>query len=78
MSWTRGKNGRLTKRAGVLRVEGRRKRGRARLRWEDCVKRDLEGVGEVEKESEGWGGESEGWGVWERGMGGWDGWWRRL
>ena len=27
-------------------VEGRRRRGRPRLRWEDCMKRGLEGVGE--------------------------------
>ena len=33
---------RLTKRADALRVEGRGRRGR--LRWEDCVKRDLVGV----------------------------------
>ena len=56
---------RLTKRVDVLRVEGRKRRGRPRLRWEDCVKRDLAGVGGegrmrardggVEKEGEGWG-----------------------
>ena len=32
-------------RADVLRVEGRRRR-RPRLRWEDCLERDLAGVGE--------------------------------
>ena len=42
----------LTKRADALRVAGRRRRGRSRLRWEDCVKRYLKGV---ESESEGWG-----------------------
>ena len=42
----------LTKRADMLKVEGRRRRGRPRLRWEDCVRRDLTGV---ESESEGWG-----------------------
>ena len=35
---------RLTKRADALRVEGRRG-GRLRVRWEDCVKRDLAVVG---------------------------------
>ena len=38
---------RLTKRVDVLRVEGRRRRGRPRLRWEDCVKTYLVGVGWV-------------------------------
>ena len=44
----------LMKRADVLRVEGRRRRGRPGPGWEDCLKRDLVGVG-VENESEGWG-----------------------
>ena len=35
----------LIKRADVLREEGRRRRRRPRRRWEDCVKRDLAGVG---------------------------------
>ena len=54
MGWTRGKNGRerLFKRADALRVEGRWRRERPTLRWEDWVKRNLAGVG-VENESEG-------------------------
>ena len=32
---------RLPKRAAELREESRRRRGRPRLRWEDCVKRDV-------------------------------------
>ena len=36
---------RLTKRAGVPRMEGRRRRGRPVLRWEDSVKRYLAAVG---------------------------------
>ena len=34
----------------ALKVEGRRTRGRQRLRWQDCVKRELVGV---ENEGEG-------------------------
>ena len=34
---------RIPKRAAELREEGRRRRGRPRLRWEDCVKRCEEG-----------------------------------
>ena len=47
MDWTRGKNERerLGKRAGALRVEGGRGRGRPGLRWEECEKRYLAGVG---------------------------------
>ena len=33
---------RLPKRAAELREQGRRRRGRPILRWEDCVKRDVE------------------------------------
>ena len=40
---------RLQKRAAELREEGRRRRGRPRLRWEDCVKRDERKVGEEEE-----------------------------
>ena len=49
---------RLTKGANVLSVEGRRRR--RKLRWEDCVKRDLAGLGGEREmgESRG-GGESE-------------------
>ena len=32
---------RLPKRVAELREEGRRRRLRPRLRWEDCVKRDV-------------------------------------
>ena len=37
---------RLTKRPAELREQGRRKRGRPRLRWEDSVKRDVKKTGE--------------------------------
>ena len=39
---------RLPKRAAELREEGRRRRGRPRLRWEDCVKKDVRKAGEEE------------------------------
>ena len=37
---------RLPKRAAELREQGRRRRGRPRLRWEDWVKRDMKKTGE--------------------------------
>ena len=37
---------RLPKRAAELREQGRRRRGRPRLRWEDCVKRGVKKTGE--------------------------------
>ena len=39
---------RLPKRAAELREQGRRRRGRPMLRWEDCVKRDVRKAGEEE------------------------------
>ena len=36
----------LPKRAAELCEQGRRSRGRPRLRWEDCVKRDVKKAGE--------------------------------
>ena len=44
MGWTRRKDGgydRLPRRAAALREKDRRRRGRPRLRWEDCVKRNM-------------------------------------
>ena len=50
MCRTRIKDGgdRLPKRATELREQGRRRRGRPRLRWEDGVKRDVRKAGEEE------------------------------
>ena len=39
---------RLPKRAAELREQGRRRRGKLWLRWEDCVKRDVRKAGEEE------------------------------
>ena len=39
---------RLPKKVVELREEGRRRRLRPRLRWEDCVKRDVRKAGEEE------------------------------
>ena len=39
---------RLPKRAAELHEQGRRRRGRQMLRWEDRVKRDVKKVGEEE------------------------------
>ena len=51
-------NERLTKRADAPRLEHRRRRGRPRLKKEDCVNRDLVGVGSGEREI--WGVEAGG------------------
>ena len=37
---------RLPKRVAELREQGTRRRGRPRLRWEDCVNRDVKKAGE--------------------------------
>ncbi len=39
---------RLPRRAAELREQGRRRRGRPILRWEDCVRRDVRKAGEEE------------------------------
>ena len=39
---------RLHKRAPELHEQGRRRRGRSMLRWEDCVKRDVRKAEEEE------------------------------
>ena len=38
----------LPKRAAEVREQGRMRRGRPRMRWEDCVKRDVRKAGEEE------------------------------
>ena len=39
---------RLPKRAAELREQGKRRRGMIRLRWEDCIKRDVRKAAEEE------------------------------
>ena len=47
MSWTCGNNGRwkVCKKNKYPESGGKRGRVRRRMRWEDCVKRDIESVG---------------------------------
>ena len=52
---------RLQKRVAELREEDRRRRGRPRMRWEDCDKRDVKKAGEEED----WTKKT---GVWHRGL----------
>ena len=44
--WAGLADDRLPKRAVELREHGRMRRGRPRLRWEECVKRDVKKTGE--------------------------------
>ena len=52
LQWTghveRMADDRLPNRAVELREQGQRRRGRLRLRWEDCLKRDVRKAGEEE------------------------------
>ena len=52
LQWTghveRMADDRLPTRAAELREQGRRRRGRPRLRWEDCVEIDMRKAGEEE------------------------------
>ena len=53
LQWTghveRMADGRLPKRTAELREQGRTRRGRPSLRWEDCVKRNVRKAGEEEE-----------------------------
>ena len=51
---------RMVKKADGLREQGRRKRGRSRLRWEDCVRRDASKIG-VAESGESWAGDRGQW-----------------
>ena len=45
---------RLLKRVAELRDDGRRRRGRPILRWEDCVKRDVKKAGDERRNTGFW------------------------
>lgn len=53
----------LAKKADTRKVDGERRQGSLRLRWEDCFKRDFEGLGE------GWRRKAKERGEWRRFVG---------
>ena len=49
MRWAGYLVSKVAKRAEVEKHQGRRKKGRPHLRWEDCVRRDMRRSGEDER-----------------------------
>jgi hypothetical protein len=56
---TRRENEEIVKRLMIVKSEGKRKKGRPKMRWMDCVKKDLRNLGVVNsrataQERDGW------------------------